>query len=417
MSDENGHNLIEDEGAGYLVSVSDLMSGLLFIFIIMLVGFILTYTQSQDEPQVDDKIYLAEKEKNEALISAIAKIRKDYILLKSQYDDISKKYERLIRKHTALRQRFDGLEKKHNQLKLSFEEVQKENVRLKNDIHQLLIRLKKLQSERDQLLEELAKSKKILQKKDLRINELEHELDTLRKSIEMFGDFTPKELMKVIQDIEWIQNNLLEFLQELHISSQRSLLAQLAEAAKDKGLLVNIDDKTAVLRLPNIKFQGDTSVDWKSSYENSGAYKEIDRLRMVLEDVLPCFVGINKNGTCDSQWFGSLKMVLIEGHVATRDFTSGFNRTVSKKAITVSTRHAFTLYDDLVGNKDNNLSSMRNRDGELIFSIAGYGDHRPISEETGTYSDSANRRVDLRFIMTTPAISNEIITRIKRLGR
>ena len=32
-----------DEGSGYLVSVSDLMSGLVFIFIITLVAFILNF--------------------------------------------------------------------------------------------------------------------------------------------------------------------------------------------------------------------------------------------------------------------------------------------------------------------------------------------------------------------------------------
>lgn len=41
MSDH--HDLIEDEGAGYLISVSDMMSGLLFIFIITLVAFILNF--------------------------------------------------------------------------------------------------------------------------------------------------------------------------------------------------------------------------------------------------------------------------------------------------------------------------------------------------------------------------------------
>ena len=35
------HDLLEDEGAGYLISISDMMAGLLFIFIITLVAFII----------------------------------------------------------------------------------------------------------------------------------------------------------------------------------------------------------------------------------------------------------------------------------------------------------------------------------------------------------------------------------------
>jgi flagellar motor protein MotB len=41
MSDS--HDLIEDEGSGYLISVADMMSGLLLVFIITLVAFILNF--------------------------------------------------------------------------------------------------------------------------------------------------------------------------------------------------------------------------------------------------------------------------------------------------------------------------------------------------------------------------------------
>jgi flagellar motor protein MotB len=37
------HDLLEDEGAGYLISISDMMAGLLFIFIITLVAFIINF--------------------------------------------------------------------------------------------------------------------------------------------------------------------------------------------------------------------------------------------------------------------------------------------------------------------------------------------------------------------------------------
>lgn len=45
MSDESS-NVLEDEGAGYLVSVSDIMAGLLFIFIITLMAFVLQLDES-----------------------------------------------------------------------------------------------------------------------------------------------------------------------------------------------------------------------------------------------------------------------------------------------------------------------------------------------------------------------------------
>ena len=43
MSRETRQDLIEDEGAGYLISVSDLMAGLLFVFIITLMAYVLNF--------------------------------------------------------------------------------------------------------------------------------------------------------------------------------------------------------------------------------------------------------------------------------------------------------------------------------------------------------------------------------------
>jgi len=48
--------LIEDEGAGYLVSVSDIMAGLLFIFIITLVAFVIQFQYASDAKEHQQKI-------------------------------------------------------------------------------------------------------------------------------------------------------------------------------------------------------------------------------------------------------------------------------------------------------------------------------------------------------------------------
>ncbi|WP_337241531.1 hypothetical protein, partial [Proteus faecis] len=55
MNSDNDYDI--DEGSGYLVSVSDLMSGLVFIFIITLVAFILNFQDAaQKTAQVQDKM-------------------------------------------------------------------------------------------------------------------------------------------------------------------------------------------------------------------------------------------------------------------------------------------------------------------------------------------------------------------------
>ncbi len=52
MHQETDHYLIDDEGAGYLISISDMMSGLLFIFIITLVAFIINFQDAIQRQEV-----------------------------------------------------------------------------------------------------------------------------------------------------------------------------------------------------------------------------------------------------------------------------------------------------------------------------------------------------------------------------
>ncbi|MES1928845.1 flagellar motor protein [Salinisphaera dokdonensis CL-ES53] len=44
-------DMLEDEGAGYLVSVSDIMAGLLFVFIITLMAFVIQFNEAKQEQQ------------------------------------------------------------------------------------------------------------------------------------------------------------------------------------------------------------------------------------------------------------------------------------------------------------------------------------------------------------------------------
>jgi len=57
MSQETDHYLMDDEGAGYLISISDMMSGLLFIFIITLVAFIINFQDAIQRQEKERKEY------------------------------------------------------------------------------------------------------------------------------------------------------------------------------------------------------------------------------------------------------------------------------------------------------------------------------------------------------------------------
>lgn len=59
-------NLMEDEGGGYLVAVSDMMAALLFVFMITLVAFVINFQLAAAEQEEAQQEAVAEKERAEA---------------------------------------------------------------------------------------------------------------------------------------------------------------------------------------------------------------------------------------------------------------------------------------------------------------------------------------------------------------
>ena len=393
--------LLEDEGAGYLVSVSDLMSGLLFIFIILLVGFILTYTTHQNEPMVPES----------KLIQAL-QWKKTFELLSKEYIELKGKHDQLKGKLKETTDKYLRLQAKHHELKIDHETLQQENIKLKNLIGEYLKEIDALKNVRDELIGRVAGLQQQVRIQDQKILEFKEQIADLQKSLDIFGDISLEDLNKIIKDLEWVKEYLLEYLEEMHTSSKKNLFDSLSHAAEEEGLLVNIDEQTAIIRVPGIYFMEDTAVGWKSNYSFSSDSREVIRkLGVALLKVLPCFAGTVEAWSCDPKSYGSLKIVLIEGHVAPGEFRN------PDRAMEVSMRHSFTVFHDLLNQKENKkLKLLKNRDGEPIFSTSGYGANRPISAQKKDYMRDLNRRVDLRFILAAPMIPVDIIDQIKRVG-
>lgn len=68
MNPRDDQSVFDDEGAGYLISVSDMMSGLLFIFIITLMAFVLNFQQEADRyREINERFTDAERVRAEML--------------------------------------------------------------------------------------------------------------------------------------------------------------------------------------------------------------------------------------------------------------------------------------------------------------------------------------------------------------
>jgi hypothetical protein len=413
--DNKDHSLIEDEGAGYLVSVSDLMSGLLYIFIILLIGFILTYNSNQNEPMVPEwKLDEAEKEK--------IYWEERYHLIANSYKDLSEKSDKLKKDFGELMSKHETLVTDHRVLKDANLVLERENREIKKLLYQHLIRIAALKKDQNILQAKIEVLESIVSIRDEEIVRFKKEIITLKKSLELFGDMSAEELSEIIKDLEWVKEYLVEYLEQLHTSSKKELLSSLSEVAREKGVTVSFDERTAIMRIPGIRFMQDVSIEsdgvaggsYKSNYQFTGFFdnkvrEEVRKVGEMLMQVLPCYTGSADRSECNPRTYGSLKIILIEGHVAPDDFSS------NQRSMEVSSRHSFTVYDDLL-NGTKELRTLFNRDQEPVFSISGYGASRPFTNIKGNMQHDDNRRVDLRFIMSTPMIPIEIINQLKKIG-
>lgn len=75
----------------------------------------------------------------------------------------------------------------------------------------------------------------------------------------------------------------------------------------------------------------------------------------------------------------------------------------------LSTRRANTVYQIIVAS-DQVLKTAKNKNNLTIFSLAGYGADRPLAGHSHAVPtpDSANRRIELRFVFSQPAQSEKM---------
>jgi flagellar motor protein MotB len=284
MSDQ--HELLEDEGAGYLISVSDMMSGLLIIFIITLVAFIINF---QDAIQ-----------KQDAVTKQRAKAKQE---LEATLEDYKKKLEETV----------------------------------------------------------------------------------LSKQLQDRVTETQKEVVRKLTDTEQIRNELL---------------LRLKRELKQAKIEVEVDTQHGVLRLTEKAVLFETAADTlQEKYENN--LKTIGR---VLSEIIPCY---SYSPTPQANCFdyvntrGKVDAIFIEGHTDNVPMRSA----TIKDNWELSASRAIAAYRLVVPTSV--LMSLRNTSGQPIFSVSGYGEGRPVeghNHATPT-ADEVNRRIDLRFIMTPPVLT------------
>lgn len=163
------------------------------------------------------------------------------------------------------------------------------------------------------------------------------------------------------------------------------LLEDMQQDMANRGVKVTIDKKQGVLRIPeSVLFpQGEAVVKPEGQYA-------IQTLSQVLYETL----------TKDA-YKESVETIFIEGHtddvpIQTAEFHSNWE---------LSTQRAINTWN-FMRSSQQSLDSLKNTNGQPLFSCSGYAETRPITddayEENSDEGRQANRRIDVRVTMMPP---------------
>lgn len=351
----------EEEAESVFISMTDIMISILFVVMIVMAFFAKSARQVPAELDVLQQQVVTLQQENEALRTEIAALKDE---LDIRINDQNQLY--------ALRQ--DNL--RLRELLAGFE--------LTNSA--LTERLKSLEVENSQL--------KAL------IVELTAEIERLK------------------QQIEELQSQIRADPMDLVLSAisddKQALLDSLERQLRAAGIKVIVDQVSGVIRF------GEDAIQFGSgSHEPSELAKTAMRkIADILANELRCYIlGVESEISTSCNANGSIiEAVQIEGHtdsVGSQLSNLELSTRRATETYRVMTRHRPDL--ELFLNANYLLDRLTQQDvlliqpGEQVLSVSGYGENRPVNfMERNDDERRVNRRIDIRFIMTTPKDVTEI---------
>lgn len=175
--------------------------------------------------------------------------------------------------------------------------------------------------------------------------------------------------------------------------ARAEMLSDLQQTLKDKGLQVEIDTETGVLRLPDdVLFD---KARWELTPAGTAA---VEKLADAMVEVLPCFTSspLCKGDPNPHQ----IDAVFVEGHTDSDPMLGSItNYTLSA----LRAEATFSTLREQQPALDEFRSDRLGESGAVpILGLSGYGPDRPIQLGDDEAAKKRNRRIDLRFLMKTP---------------
>jgi flagellar motor protein MotB len=194
----------------------------------------------------------------------------------------------------------------------------------------------------------------------------------------------------LIIKLSTMEERVNEAIKEIQNANQirATMLVEIFEQLAKQGIIVEISENFSVLRIPDERL-----------YFDSLCYKIPDNKKKLLADIgFALYEAIIKNHR-----HVYIDTVFIEGHTDSRKALSlemGNWGLSSYRAIAV---WKFWSEQLEIGPA---LKALKNSYGKPLFSVSGYAETRPLVKNDNTVQKQRkNRRIDLRFSMKKPIIS------------
>lgn len=184
------------------------------------------------------------------------------------------------------------------------------------------------------------------------------------------------------------------------------LLNDIQSALSQEGFQVRVDLEHGILSLPEeILFASGSA-----SLRPDGR-QMLNRLAEILESVLPRYsFGAEISFGAANVHRATIEAILIEGHTDNVPLAAGKN---FEDNWDLSTARAIQTYKTLTG-EHARLEEFQNEYSMPLFSVSGYADKRPVADNMDDIGRQQNRRIDLRFIMSSPRATPEAVEAVEK---
>lgn len=176
------------------------------------------------------------------------------------------------------------------------------------------------------------------------------------------------------------------------------MLREIKEQLAARGIQVKVDEKHGVLHLRENAIRFASGRARLAPVER----EKVRTIGRVLASILPCYSAnpaiLVDMASCSGSIVGKLESVFIEGHTDSEPVGA---RSPFESNWQLSAERAIEAYK-IMREAVPRLMALENTNHQPLFSVTGYGAERPVRLHDMPTADPLNRRIDLRFIMTTP---------------